>query len=190
MRLALPAGISPARHDTSPSPTTAASATPGSRGCTPYNCDATYCPSAHAAGAPPVTGDAATQAKEHYKRGTTLYDLNRYEEAIKEFRKAASADNAINNTSLILMIRVGAAHLLFPGDAQWGPWQLLLDNAEASGMLAKTTFYKVGHHGSHNATPKRFVEMWAKSGRKRTARQSMMSVTRSSFGTGTASSIS
>lgn len=90
---------------------------------------------------------------------------------------AASADNAINNTSLILMIRVGAAHLLFPGDAQWGPWQLLLDNAEASGMLAKTTFYKVGHHGSHNATPKRFVEMWAKSGRKRTARQSMMSVT-------------
>ena len=34
------------------------------------------------------TKDDATLAREHYKRGTTLYDLNRFEEAVKEFEAA------------------------------------------------------------------------------------------------------
>jgi Metallo-beta-lactamase superfamily len=42
---------------------------------------------------------------------------------------AARGDEALNNTSLILMFQIGTAHLLFPGDAQWGPWQALLSNA-------------------------------------------------------------
>jgi hypothetical protein len=29
---------------------------------------------------------------------------------------------------------------------------------DATRLLSKTTFYKVGHHGSHNATPVSFVE--------------------------------
>ena len=52
--------------------------------------------------------------------------------------------------------------LLFPGDAQVGNWlgwhELVWDvNGEEvniKNLLKKTVFYKVGHHGSHNATLK------------------------------------
>ena len=33
---------------------------------------------------------------------------------------AAALDNALNNTSLMLMFEVGDQYLLFPGDSQWG----------------------------------------------------------------------
>jgi beta-lactamase superfamily II metal-dependent hydrolase len=33
-----------------------------------------------------------------------------------------------------------------------------LGNPETRRLLAKTNFYKVGHHGSHNATPVSFVK--------------------------------
>jgi beta-lactamase superfamily II metal-dependent hydrolase len=71
---------------------------------------------------------------------------------------AARLDTWLNNTSLILMLQIGNKHFLFPGDAQWGPWELLLGDPETRRLLAKTNFYKVGHHGSHNATPVSFVE--------------------------------
>jgi beta-lactamase superfamily II metal-dependent hydrolase len=71
---------------------------------------------------------------------------------------AAALDSAVNGTSLMLMLRFGKAHLLFPGDAQWGTWRAAMDDPEWRGLLAKTTFLKVGHHGSHNATPKEYVE--------------------------------
>jgi beta-lactamase superfamily II metal-dependent hydrolase len=74
-----------------------------------------------------------------------------------ELIAAASLDNAVNGTSLMLLFRVGAAHLLFPGDAQWGTWNAALHNREWRELLKKTVFYKVGHHGSHNATPREFV---------------------------------
>lgn len=70
---------------------------------------------------------------------------------------AVSLEKAVNGTSLMLMLQVGRAYLLFPGDAQWGTWQNALADAEWRDLLAKTTFYKVGHHGSHNATPMAFV---------------------------------
>jgi beta-lactamase superfamily II metal-dependent hydrolase len=35
---------------------------------------------------------------------------------------------------------------------------MILEDSEWPTLLAKTTFLKVGHHGSHNATPKQFVE--------------------------------
>jgi beta-lactamase superfamily II metal-dependent hydrolase len=70
---------------------------------------------------------------------------------------AVSLEKAINGTSLMLMFQIGKAYLLFPGDAQWGTWQRALADPEWRDLLAKTTFYKVGHHGSHNATPKAFV---------------------------------
>jgi len=71
---------------------------------------------------------------------------------------AVSLDKAVNGTSLMVLLKVGQAHLLFPGDAQWGTWQAVLGNDEARRLLEKVTFYKVGHHGSHNATPPEFVE--------------------------------
>ena len=71
---------------------------------------------------------------------------------------AVSLDSAVNGTSLMLVFKVGRTHLLFPGDAQWGTWRAALDDPEWNRLLAKTRFYKVGHHGSHNATPIDFVE--------------------------------
>ncbi len=65
-------------------------------------------------------------------------------------------EQAVNGTSLMLVFEIGQAVLLFPGDAQWGTW----DNAirTARPLLERTTFLKVGHHGSHNASPRTFVE--------------------------------
>jgi hypothetical protein len=71
---------------------------------------------------------------------------------------AAALDNALNNTSLMLMFEVGDQFLLFPGDSQWGTWNLALTTDWSRDLLARTTFYKIGHHGSHNATPREFVE--------------------------------
>jgi len=75
-----------------------------------------------------------------------------------DFNLAAALDKAVNGTSLMLMLRIGGQWLLFPGDAQWGTWQAALENPQWKQLLMKTTFYKIGHHGSHNATPVDFVE--------------------------------
>ena len=71
---------------------------------------------------------------------------------------AAALADAINNTSLFLQFRVGRARLLFPGDSQWGTWEVAMADPARRALLEQTTFLKVGHHGSHNATPRRFVE--------------------------------
>lgn len=71
---------------------------------------------------------------------------------------AAAIDRAVNNTSLILMIEAGGQWLLFPGDAQWGAWNAALREPRCRALLEKTTVYKIGHHGSENATPKSLVE--------------------------------
>lgn len=75
-----------------------------------------------------------------------------------EFAVATSLEQAVNGTSLMLMFQIGKAYLLLPGDAQWGTWNAAMSDTEWRGLLEKTTFYKIGHHGSHNATPKEFVE--------------------------------
>jgi hypothetical protein len=74
---------------------------------------------------------------------------------------ALALDSATNNTSLVLAIElVGGDVLLFVADAQvgnWESWQNLswtVDGRSVTGpdLLRRTIFYKVGHHGSHNAT--------------------------------------
>jgi beta-lactamase superfamily II metal-dependent hydrolase len=71
---------------------------------------------------------------------------------------AARIEAAVNSTSLVLLFHIGSAWLLFPGDAQWGSWNAILQDPAAVAMLAKLSFYKVGHHGSHNATPVSFAK--------------------------------
>jgi hypothetical protein len=63
-------------------------------------------------------------------------------------------DDAMNNTSLILLFEVGTTRLLFPGDAQIENWQYALKQKKHEARLNNVTLYKVGHHGSLNATPK------------------------------------
>ncbi|MCH7737550.1 MAG: hypothetical protein IH872_09145 [Chloroflexi bacterium] len=84
----------------------------------------------------------------------TIHSFNDQEENAL----AIALDKAVNGTSLMLLFVVGNLHLLFPGDAQWGTWKAALEDPVTRRLLEKTNFYKVGHHGSHNATPVEFVE--------------------------------
>lgn len=88
---------------------------------------------------------------------------------------ALALDSATNNTSVALAIELvdGGDVLLFPADAQvgnWLSWHSLTWKAagkpvDAADLLGRTVFYKVGHHGSHNATLKaKGVEMMPESG--------------------------
>jgi hypothetical protein len=76
---------------------------------------------------------------------------------------ALALDSATNNTSLVLALELEATGqvLLFAADAQVGSWLSwhdlrwsLPERAEVTGadLIRRTSFYKVGHHGSHNAT--------------------------------------
>lgn len=81
-------------------------------------------------------------------------------------RLALHLNSDTNNTSLALAFELGPGGpvLLFPGDAQvgnwlsWGPltWSVPGGDGErdvtTADLLARTVLYKVGHHGSHNAT--------------------------------------
>jgi beta-lactamase superfamily II metal-dependent hydrolase len=75
------------------------------------------------------------------------------EEPVDTLTAASLLDRAVNNTSVMFLLQVGDALLLFPGDAQWGAWQPLLDDADVRSLLTRTTLYKISHHGSHNGTP-------------------------------------
>lgn len=79
---------------------------------------------------------------------------------------AKTLDDYLNNQSLVLLFTVLGKTLLFVGDAQAGNWEHWLYDtdqadpdpagpitAEAKTILGKLDFYKVGHHGSTNATP-------------------------------------
>lgn len=87
-------------------------------------------------------------------------------------------DKAMNNTSVILVFQVGQTRLLFPGDAQIENWQYALNQKKYQSLLSSVNLYKVGHHGSRNATPKSLWKLFKnKSTDKNTTKrlQSLMS---------------
>jgi hypothetical protein len=80
---------------------------------------------------------------------------------------ALQLDSETNNTSLALAFELPDGRvLLFPADAQVGNWESWHADADgnkrvwkvggkevtAEALLNRTVLYKVGHHGSHNAT--------------------------------------
>ena len=77
---------------------------------------------------------------------------------------ALAMNNATNNASLVLAFELskGGKVLLFVGDAQAGNWRSWSEEkfdddgnkVTAKDLLGRTVLYKVGHHGSHNATLK------------------------------------
>jgi hypothetical protein len=77
---------------------------------------------------------------------------------------ALAMNNATNNGSLVLAFELskGGKVLLFVGDAQAGNWRSWSAGEFDDGgttvttrdLLGRTVLYKVGHHGSHNATLK------------------------------------
>jgi beta-lactamase superfamily II metal-dependent hydrolase len=77
---------------------------------------------------------------------------------------ADKLDGTLNNQSLVVLFTCNGKKLLFVGDAQWGNWASWLYGRavtgsdpgisdRAKGILGSVDFYKVGHHGSTNATP-------------------------------------
>ncbi len=71
-------------------------------------------------------------------------------------------DGQMNNTSLILLFETENKSLLFPGDAQLENWQYALSRNENTDLLSQVDVYKVGHHGSLNATPKSLWKLFEK----------------------------
>lgn len=79
---------------------------------------------------------------------------------------ALNLDSHTNNTCLVIAIELvdSGRVLLFPADAQVGNWLSWQDvgwevadgertrRVTGPELLQRTVFYKVGHHGSHNAT--------------------------------------
>jgi hypothetical protein len=83
---------------------------------------------------------------------------------------ALQLDSLTNNSSLALAIEIGPARrvILMAADAQVGNWLSwhegtwraagsggVQETVTAADLLGRTVLYKVGHHGSHNATLKR-----------------------------------
>jgi hypothetical protein len=76
-------------------------------------------------------------------------------------------DDVLNNTSVILLFEVPGARplkLLFPGDAQIENWEYALKVVKEKDanldLLRTIDLYKVGHHGSRNATPRTLFNLW------------------------------
>jgi beta-lactamase superfamily II metal-dependent hydrolase len=80
-------------------------------------------------------------------------------------------DGFLNNQSLVVLFTFGGKKLLFAGDAQAGNWEYWLYDSDTpvkapegelgeqgAQVLGHLDFYKVGHHGSTNATPIAAVE--------------------------------
>jgi hypothetical protein len=113
-------------------------------------------------GAPPQRGDTALEAAVRAAQPSMLLT------AVK------SLDSFLNNQSLVVLFTIAGKKLLFVGDAQAGNWEYWMyggtpekaPSIEAitpagKTILANLDFYKVGHHGSTNATPVSAVETMA-----------------------------
>jgi hypothetical protein len=98
----------------------------------------------------------AERLSQHEIPNHASWFLTRIREAAEEetFAVLHALDRALNNTSVVLLFEVGAAKLLFSGDAQLESWEHALSHEDIARALAGVTLYKVGHHGSRNATPK------------------------------------
>ena len=90
------------------------------------------------------------------------------------FNVVRAFDHALNNTSVIMLLRARSRTILLSGDAQIENWthclKLLEGSSKSAGNLraelAEIDLYKVGHHGSRNATPQSMYALWEKVGQR------------------------
>lgn len=114
----------------------------------------------------PLTPDAAIMAAARLPAGPARWLAARLQrQQLHSLQRIVrSLDDALNNTSLILLFQVGTKRLLFPGDAQIENWRYTLDRFRADRRLERRLreldLYKVGHHGSRNASPRSLVGLW------------------------------
>ncbi len=114
--------------------------------------------------APPSSALAAAMARyDHADAAWRKIDDDWMQQAAS---MALFLDSFTNNSSLVLAIELveSGKVLLFAADAQtgnWSSWDSVTWPAGHGGtddLLARTVFYKVGHHASHNATLVRTFE--------------------------------
>jgi hypothetical protein len=114
------------------------------------------------AGSSSTTADAGEEADgepdEPEQSGSEVAEIAAEPIAASSAPTRLKLDDVVNGTSLVLLIEVGGRKLLFASDAQWGTWQMMLTDPTANALLRDLAFYKVGHHGSRNGTPRAFVE--------------------------------
>jgi beta-lactamase superfamily II metal-dependent hydrolase len=67
-------------------------------------------------------------------------------------------ERSVNNTSIFFVLDIAGKHLVFPGDAQQGAWDHVMSDPDALALISDAAFLKIGHHGSHNGTPKAYIE--------------------------------
>jgi hypothetical protein len=130
---------------------------------------------------------------DHFSPSHTRWFIRRMREARAEqlLGIVRILDKSMNNTSLIMLFVVDDKTLLFPGDAQIENWEYVLkyerkDKAEEQErqtlleLLKATNVYKVGHHGSRNATPrtlwKSFLKKAAANASEQDIKKSMRTV--------------
>lgn len=120
---------------------------------------------------PPFPAVFQSDAKHYPEAAFSHYSSDAIEKTVDAAQpdllaaKARQADNTLNNQSLIVLFTISGKTLLFVGDAQWGNWENFLFGGkvganghagltdESKKILSSLDFYKVGHHGSSNATP-------------------------------------
>jgi hypothetical protein len=95
------------------------------------------------------TSEAGLTAKERKDLATLLGNVDGL---------AFTLDKLLNNTSLVSLLSYQGKNLLFPGDAQYGNWESWMQTADGQSILGSIHFFKIAHHGSHNATPKSALE--------------------------------
>ena len=102
-----------------------------------------------------------------YKQNATWRNID-YDWLALAKRFALHLNSYTNNTSLVLAFELVKTKkvLLFVGDAQAGnwrswdtiPWKDEDNPLDIDSLMRNTVFYKVGHHGSHNATSKKGLD--------------------------------
>ncbi len=90
--------------------------------------------------------------------GLDSLDLDKLLDDSGELMAAASIlERSVNNTSVFFVLDVAGTRLVFVGDSQQGAWEHVLNDPASRALVSNPAFYKVGHHGSHNATPRGYV---------------------------------
>jgi hypothetical protein len=120
-----------------------------------------------------VTGAEARRARGKMELALKL------SQPIATLTAAKQLNSFLNNQSLVILFTFKGKRLLFVGDAQAGNWEHWLfetdsPDKKASGTIAPVArqiltslnFYKVGHHGSGNATPKVAAETMGMQGHR------------------------
>jgi beta-lactamase superfamily II metal-dependent hydrolase len=122
-------------------------------------------------------GEFQPSAFREWQRTSSKAPSGAMEKAIKAaqpdllFTAAKTLDGFLNNQSLVVLFTFDGKKLLFAGDAQGGNWEYWMFGGtpekapsvdqidkDSKAILSKLDFYKVGHHGSTNATPISAVE--------------------------------